>query len=77
MVQPICGTRPGWLVTVPMPVPPPVTVSVLAGVNFAVTVRSTFIVFWQAPLPVQPPPQLEKLKPFAGVAVRVTTVPEG
>src|SRR5580658_1719201 len=37
--------------------------------NIAVTLSSVFMVTWQAPLPVQAPPQARKLAPPAGVAV--------
>src|SRR5438552_1416454 len=67
----------GALVTVPLPVPALLTVSVnVWSVNVAVTVVAAERVTVQAPVPEHPPPlQLLKVEPAAGVAVRVTAVP--
>ena len=67
----------GALVTVPLPVPALLTVSVnVWSVNVAVTVVAAESVTVQAPVPEHPPPlQLLKVEPAAGVAVRVTAVP--
>jgi hypothetical protein len=67
-------------VTVPLPVPALLTVSVnvvVWGVKVAATVVGAFIVTVQGPVPVQPPLQPAKVDPLAGLAVRVTTVPLG
>ncbi|HET7229072.1 MAG TPA: hypothetical protein VFJ16_03685 [Longimicrobium sp.] len=66
---------PGLDVTVPLPVPPPVTVNTESGVKVAVTEWAKFIVTWQVPVPVQLPDQPANALPPAGVAVRVTTEP--
>ena len=67
----------GALVTVPLPVPPLLTVRVRGcRSKVAVTVVAALRVTVQAPVPAQPPPlQPAKVEPAAGVAVRVTTVP--
>src|SRR5262245_23485840 len=64
-------------VTVPLPVPPVLTVRVtVRRVKVAVTVVAAFMVTVQAPVPAQPPPlHPVKAEPVAGVAVSVTTVP--
>jgi hypothetical protein len=68
----------GELVTVPVPVPAFVTVSVTGGMvlNVAVTAVCAFMVTVQLPVPVQAPPDHPaKVDPAAGVAVRATTTP--
>jgi hypothetical protein len=69
----------GPLVTVPVPVPALLTVSVtLAAVvlNVAVTASAALMVTEQVLVPVQPAPdQPEKVDPSAGNAVRTTTAP--
>ncbi len=67
----------GALVTVPLPVPAAVTVSVKVwSVKVAVTVVAAETVTTHDPVPVQPPPlQPLKIEPAAGVAVSVTAVP--
>src|SRR6266581_4777681 len=67
----------GALVTVPLPVPALLTVSVnVWSVNVVVTVVAAESVTVQAPVPEQPPPlQPVKVEPAAGVAVNVTAVP--
>src|SRR5439155_981985 len=67
----------GALVTVPLPVPDLVTVSVKQlCMKVAVTGAAAFIVTVQGPVPVQPPPlQPVNVDPAAGVAVSVTAAP--
>src|SRR5437016_1732301 len=67
----------GALVTVPLPVPALLTLSVnVWSVNVVVTVVAAESVTVQAPVPEQPPPlQPVKVEPAAGVAVNVTAVP--
>src|SRR5438128_8721170 len=67
----------GALVTVPLPVPALLTVSVLGcRSKLAVTVVVAVRVTVQEPVPEQPPPlQPVKMEPVAGAAVRVTAVP--
>jgi hypothetical protein len=68
----------GELVTVPVPVPALVTVSVKdACMKVAVTDVAAVTVTAQVPVPVGQPPPLQpvKMDPAAGAAVRVTTVP--
>jgi hypothetical protein len=67
----------GALVTVPLPFPDFVTVSVKDDcMKVAVTEVAAFIVTVQEPVPVQPPPlQPVKLEPAAAAAVSVTFVP--
>jgi hypothetical protein len=69
----------GVLVTVPLPAPVFVTVSttVGAGVNSAVTVRSTFMTTVQGPVPLQAPLHPAKVAPPKGAAVSVTGLPIG
>src|SRR5437867_12462468 len=69
----------GELVTVPLPVPALVTVSVKVwSVKVAVTVVAAETVITHDPVPVHPPPlQPLKVEPAAGVAVTVTAVPLG
>jgi hypothetical protein len=64
-------------VTVPLPVPALVTVSVnVASVKVAVTFLVAVIETVQGLLPVQPPPvQLVKAEPVPAVAVRTTLSP--
>jgi hypothetical protein len=68
----------GELVTVPVPAPALETVSANDDwTKVAVTVVAAFRVTAQVPVPVQPPPlQPVKVEPAAGVAVKVTTVPD-
>src|SRR5881296_3614039 len=68
---------PGALVTVPLPVPALLTVSVnVWSVNVVVTVVAAESVTVQGPVPEQPPPlQPGKVEPATGVAVNVTAVP--
>jgi hypothetical protein len=65
----------GLLVTVPVPVPTRVTVSVyfVIKLNTAVQLMSAFIV--TLPLVQAVPDQPAKVEPLAGVAVRLTRVP--
>jgi len=67
----------GELVTVPLPVPDFVTLSVKDDcTKLAVTDVAAFTVTVQEPVPVQPPPlQPLKVEPAAAAAVRVTDVP--
>ena len=65
----------GALVTVPLPAPLGLTVSVKVGTKVAVTTWAAFIVTVQEPLPLQAPLQPMRAEPTAGVAVRVTAVP--
>jgi hypothetical protein len=73
--QLIAGVAP-WLSTLPVPVPPPVTVSVNGLENVAVTVRACDIVTTQLAVPVQAPLHPANTSPPAGVATKVTDVPE-
>jgi len=70
-------TPAGALVTVPLPAPALLTVSVKdCKAKVAVTEVAALIVTVQVPLPVQPPPlQPLKVEPAAGAAVKVTKVP--
>src|SRR2546428_9355959 len=70
-------TPAGALVTVPLPAPALLTVSVKdCGAKVAVTEVAALIVTVHVPLPVQPPPlQPLKMEPAAGAAVKVTAVP--
>ena len=66
----------GALVTVPLPAPLGLTVSVKSGTKVAVTVVSAPSVTVHGPVPAQPPPlQPVNVEPPAGAAVRVTAVP--
>jgi len=67
----------GALVTVPLPAPLGLTVSVKdCGTNVAATVVEAASVTVHVPVPEQPPPlQAVKVDPAAGVAVSVTIVP--
>src|SRR5207249_2160633 len=66
----------GALVTVPLPAPLGLTVSVKSGTKVAVTVVSAPSVTVHGPVPAQPPPlQPVKAKPALGVAASVTAVP--
>jgi hypothetical protein len=68
----------GALVTVPVPVPESVTVSVLDVIevlNVALTVLLALNVTVHAPIPLHAPDQPTKAEPAAAVGVRVTTVP--
>lgn len=67
----------GLLVTLPVPAPVGLTVSVkVCTAKVAVTVVAAPSVTTQVPVPVQPPPfQPVKVEPAAGAAVRVTAVP--
>jgi hypothetical protein len=63
----------GMEVTVPVPEPALVTVSVNICANVAVTDLAAFIVTVQEVLvPIQSPDQLENIEPVSGVAVNVT-----
>jgi len=70
-------TPAGALVTVPLPAPALLTVSVKdCKAKVAVTEVAALIVTVQVPLPEQPPPlQPLKVEPAAGAAVKVTAVP--
>src|SRR5712664_3307027 len=70
-------TPAGALVTMPLPAPPLLTVSVKdCWAKVAVTACAALIVKVQVPVPVQPPPlQPLKIEPAAGAAVKVTAVP--
>lgn len=69
--------RPSPLVTVPVLVPLVTTVRVNLGVKVAVTFTAELaMVNEQVPVPLQAPLQPENTKPEAGVAVRVTALPE-
>jgi phage tail protein X len=63
----------GELVTVPLPVT--LTDNATFCTNVAVTDAAAFIVTEHPALPLQAPPQLLKVQPLAGVAVKVTGVP--
>ena len=67
----------GALLTVPVPVPDLVTLSVKDDcTKLAVTEAAAVIVVVHVPAPVQPPPlQPANVEPAAGVAVKVTAVP--
>src|SRR5438445_13164802 len=67
----------GALVTVPLPAPALLTMSVLGcRSKLAVTVVAAVRVTVQEPVPEQPPPlQPVKVEPAAGAAVSVTAVP--
>jgi hypothetical protein len=68
----------GELVTVPLPVPPPVTVTVWTSwLNEAVTGFAASATSWQLPLPLQLPLQPPKLLVAPEVGVSVMTVPTG
>src|SRR4030095_11676832 len=68
----------GALVTVPVPVPDLLTVSVTdCSAKVAVTELAALIVTMQPPLPEQPPLHQAKLEPASGVTVKVTAVPLG
>src|SRR5207247_4071040 len=71
------ATPVGALVTVPLPAPVLLTVSVKdCRAKVAVTVCAAFTVTMQVPVPEQPPPlQPEKVQPAAGAAVQVTEMP--
>lgn len=67
----------GELETLPEPVPASVTPSVKSGANVAPTDAADVTGTTHGPVPVQKPPvHPVKAKPGAGVAVRVTVVPE-
>jgi len=68
----------GLLVTVPEPVPASVTLSDGCADKLKVAVTDVFFVrdTVQPAVPLQAPPQPEKLDPDAGLAVRVIFVPE-
>src|SRR5438046_3403099 len=70
-------TPAGALVTVPLPAPALLTVSVKDWMaKVAVTEVAALIVTVQVPVPEQPPPlQPLKVEPAAGAAVKVTAVP--
>lgn len=58
IAQAIAGVSPAWVVTVPLPVPPPVIFTVNGPLrNRAVTLRLTDIVTRQVPVPVHAPDQ--------------------
>jgi hypothetical protein len=63
----------GELVTVPLPVT--LTDNATFCTNVAVTDAAAFIVTEHPALPLQAPPQVLKVQPLAGVAVKVTGVP--
>src|SRR5437867_13354712 len=67
----------GALVTVPVPAPVLLTVSVkVCTAKVAVTVVAALRVTGQVPVPEQPPPlQPVEVEPAAGAAVKVTAVP--
>src|SRR5206468_11335966 len=65
----------GTLVTVPLPAPLGITVSVWIGMKVAVTAVAPLSVTVHGPVPEQPPLQPVKAKPALGVAVSVTAVP--
>ena len=66
------------LVTVPLPVPALVTVSVLGGRNAALTVRFVEPIVTEQVVPVEvvQPVQPLKVELFVAAAVSVTTVPD-
>lgn len=72
----------GELVTVPDPLPPPVSVRVAVncgggcGLNVAVTALAEFKVTLHEPVPEQAPLQPLKIDPAAGEAARLTAVPD-
>jgi hypothetical protein len=64
-------------VTVPLPVPPLLTVRLyVIGAKLAVTDFAASIVTEHDPVPVQAPLQPENVDPLAAAAVKVTAVPE-
>ncbi len=66
----------GLLVTEPAPDPCGRTVRENCGLKFAVTLWAELMVTLQAPVPVQAPLHPVNAEPAAGVAARLTTVPE-
>ncbi len=69
-------TPAGALVTVPLPAPARLTVSVKdCRAKVAVTDVAALSVTVHVPVPVQPPLQPLKIEPAAGAAVKVTAVP--
>jgi hypothetical protein len=69
---------PGTLVTVPVPLPPFVTLNTnCVAVNVAVTLSAAVMSIVHVPVPLQAalPLQPVNVEPLAGVAVRVTVVP--
>ncbi len=77
IVQSSAGVSPDWVVTRPLPVPPPAIVTVNGPLrNRAFTVRLWLIVTRQGAVPEHVPlNQPRKAWPALGVAVSVTTVP--
>src|SRR3954452_20058298 len=69
----------GLEVTLPLPAPALVTVSVWVeggvGAKVALTVLAASMVTVQLPVPLQAPPQPVKVEPAAGVAVNETMLP--
>ena len=66
----------GLLMTVPVPLPVLLIVSVVgAAVKVAATVCVPFMTTTQGPVPLQAPPQPAKVEPPVGVAVSVTVLP--
>jgi hypothetical protein len=67
----------GVEITVPLPMPALVTVSVgVTALNVAVTDFAASMVTWQVPVPVQAPLQPPKVDAAAADWLSVTTVPE-
>ena len=65
------------MLTMPLPVPAKPTLRVAEALNIAVTDCTALTLTVHAPVPAQPPPlQPVNVEPEAGVAVRVTMVPE-
>ena len=77
IVQLMAGMSPGWLVTLPLPVPTPAEMVTLNGPlrKRASTVALVLIVAVQVPVPVQVRNQPLNACPAFGVAVRVTLTP--
>jgi hypothetical protein len=67
---------PGELVTVPLPFPAFLILSVRRAVKVAVTEWFALICTVHVPVPVQAPDQPEKTEPAVACAVRVTEVPD-
>jgi hypothetical protein len=77
MVQAMAGVSPAWLVTVPLPVPPPVTFTRKVATDDPAKTARTFwlvarVTVQVGAVPVQAPRHSFSRLPAAAVAVRVT-----
>ena len=76
IVQLMAGLGPNWLVTVPLPVLPPTTVSVkVCTPNVAATLRSCVIENEHAPVPVHAPLHPLNVDPVPALCCKVMLVP--